>query len=494
MRLEDLLKDLNYKKIYGSTDIWIKNLSINSKNVLPNSLFIAIEGFKRDGHNFTGEAIKNGAVAMLVQKKIEIPPDITQIVVSSTREALPILCRNFYQDPSKSFKLIGVTGTNGKTTTCYLINSILNSAGLATSIITTVESFLDGEKFFFDRTTPESIDLNKFFKRSRHKNVNAACIEVSSHSIDLHRVDYLKFDYFIFTNLSQDHLDYHRNMADYFNVKKRLFSGGYRDIYGGKKAVINIDDSYGKRIYKATDLKKISYSLESDGANIWAGNIRNSISGIEMDINTSDGKKFKISSPLCGYFNIYNILAAVGVCMDMDINISFIQKGIKSVYGVKGRFERINTDKKLTVIVDYAHTPDSLKNVLKTIREMLKSGGKLISVFGCGGDRDKGKRKIMGRISGELADFTVITSDNPRTEEPDSIISMIEEGLIKSAKKKYIKEVDRKKAIFKALKMAKGSDVVLVAGKGHEDYQEFNGYRIPFCDKEVVREWAGQEK
>jgi len=493
MRLQDLLKDIKYKKIYGSTDMDIKNISINSKNVLGNSLFVAIEGFKHDGHNFTGEAVSSGAVAVMVQRKLENLSHITQVIVNNTRKVLPVLCRNFYRDPSKSFKLIGVTGTNGKTTICYLIDSILNSAEMKTSLITTVESFLDGEKTFFDRTTPESLDLNDFFKRSRQKKVNAVCMEVSSHSIDLHRVDYLKFNYFVFTNLSHDHLDYHKDMVSYFNVKKKLFLKEYRYVYGGEKAVINIDNSYGKRIFKSTDLKKISYSLKSDRASVWASDIKNSISGIEMDVNTSDGKKLNISSPLCGYFNIYNILAAVGVCIDMGIKNSSIQKGIKSLYGVGGRFEKIDFDKKSTVIVDYAHTPDGLENVLVTIKQILKPGGRIISVFGCGGDRDKGKRKIMGHISGRQADFTVITSDNPRTERPDSIISMIEEGLIESGSKEYIKETDRKKAIFKALEMARKNDVVLIAGKGHENYQEFKDYRIPFCDREVVKEWAAQK-
>jgi UDP-N-acetylmuramoyl-L-alanyl-D-glutamate--2,6-diaminopimelate ligase len=489
MKLQNLLKEIGYKEIYGSASIDIKNLSVNSKSVLRDSLFIAIRGFRYDGRNFIEEAVSNGAAALIVQKKVNTPSSITQIVVDNTRKVLPILCRNFYGNPSKSFKLIGVTGTNGKTTTCYLIDSILKRAGMKTSLITTVESFLDGEKIFFDRTTPESTDLNDFFKKSKQKKVDAACMEVSSHSIDLHRVDYLKFEYLVFTNLSQDHLDYHKDMTSYFNVKKRLFLKEYRNIYGGKKAVVNIDNSYGEEIFKSTDLKRISYSLKPDSASIWASDIKNSISGIEMNINTSDGIKLDISSPLCGYFNIYNILAAVSVCIDMGIGGSSIQEGIRFMHGAGGRFEKIDSDRKLTVIVDYAHTPDGLENVLATIKQILRPGGKIISVFGCGGDRDKEKRKIMGRISGQQADFTIITSDNPRTEEPDSIIRMIEKGLIESDNKKYIKETDRKKAIFKALEMAQENDVVLIAGKGHENYQEFKDYRIPFSDQDLVKEW-----
>jgi len=492
MNLDVLLKDVDYKKADGSTSIDIKSLSTNSKEVKDGSLFIAIEGFKYKGHSFAKEAFSNGSIAIVTQKDIEVPPHKTLVLVEDTRKALPVLCRNFYQDPSKYLKLIGITGTNGKTTTCYLIDSILRNAGLKTSLITTVESFMDKKRVFFTCTTPDSLDLNNFFLESRQSKVDTVCMEVSSHSIDLHRVDYLDFDYFVFTNLSQDHLDYHKNMSGYFKVKNRLFLKEYRKIYGGKKAVINIDDSYGKKIFATTDLKKLSYSLESQQADLWASNIKKSVSGISMDINISGGKKIKISSPLCGSFNLYNIMAAVGVCLDMGIDTSSIKDGVGSMTRVEGRFEKIDTGRGFIAVVDYAHTPDGLENVLRTIKEVIKPGGKLISVFGCGGDRDKGKREIMGSTSGKMADFTVITSDNPRTEAPESIINMIETGLIKSGSKEYISEPDRKKAIFKALDMAEKGDVVLVAGKGHEKYQEFGDHVKRFSDKKVIKEWADQ--
>ncbi len=492
MKLDVLLKDVDYKKADGNTGIDIKSLSTNSKEVQDGSLFIAIEGFRYKGHSFAKEAFSNGSIAVIAQKNIEIPPHKTLVLVEDTRKALPILCRNFYQDPSKHLKLIGITGTNGKTTTCYLIDSILKNAGLKTSLITTVESFMDKKRVFFTCTTPDSLDLNGFFLESRQNKVDAVCMEVSSHSIDLHRVDYLDFDYFIFTNLSQDHLDYHKNMAGYFKVKNRLFLKKYRKIYGGRKALINIDDSYGKKIFETTDLKRISYSLESRHADLWASNIKKSISGISMDINMSGGKKIKISSPLCGSFNLYNIMVAVGVCLDMGIETSIIKDGISSMTGVEGRFEKIDTGRGFTAVVDYAHTPDGLENVLRTIKEIIKPGKRLISVFGCGGDRDKGKREIMGSTSGKMADFTVITSDNPRTEIPESIINMVEMGLVKSGSKEYIRESDRKKAIFKALDMAEKGDVVLIAGKGHEKYQEFGDHVKRFSDKKVIKEWVDQ--
>jgi len=492
MKLKELLKGIRVKKITGSTGLNIKGITINSKEEKPNTVFVSIAGLEKDGHDFAEEAVKNGSAAVFVQKILDLPDCIPQIVVDNCREILPILCRNFYRNPSRYFKLVGVTGTNGKTTTCFLINSILKSAGLKTSIITTVQSAIEDKLITFDRTTPESTDLNRFFDKSRNENIDSVCMEVSSHSIDLHRVDYLKFDYFVFTNLSQDHLDYHKNMERYFNAKKKLFLKENRDIYGGKCAVINIDDSYGMNIKKYTDLNVISFSLKDRKADIIASNIKNSLSGIEMYINYYKDQQVKIYSPLCGYFNIYNILAAIGVCIGMGIEIGYIKDGIKKMSGVKGRFEKIDLDKNIRVIVDYAHTPDGLENALKTARTILKTGSKLISVFGCGGDRDRLKRKIMGKISSEIADFTIITSDNPRTEDPQTIINMIEEGFTGKQSKKYIKEIDREKAIVTALGMAEENDIILIAGKGHEDYQDFKDCRIHFSDQEVVRQWGNK--
>jgi len=494
MKLKHLLKNVSHKKIYGNEEIEFKNISVDSRNIKSGDLFIAIRGFKSDGHDFAEKAVSSGASSLIVQKKINVPSSVTQVIVDDTRKVLPVLCRNFYGDPTASFKLIGITGTNGKTTTCYMINSILKSAGKKTSILTTVESFINGKRVNFDRTTPESIDLNDFFNKSRDKKIDCACMEVSSHSIDLHRVDYLKFDYLVFTNLSQDHLDYHKNMESYFYTKKQLFLKNKRTVYHGSKAIINIDDSYGRDIYENTDLDKISYSLKPGSADIWPTNITNSVSGIKMTLNTSSGMSFDVSSPLCGYFNVYNILAAAGVCIDMGVDESHIRKGISSMKGVKGRFEKVYCNGKFTVIIDYAHTPDGLKNVLETAAEILPSGGKVINVFGCGGDRDKGKRKLMGQISGRYSDYTIITSDNPRSEDPDSIIDMIEKGIKNSGKGKYSCEADRRKAIFKALDIAGENDIVIIAGKGHENYQEFKNNKIPFCDWEVVNEWAGKKR
>jgi len=493
MKLTNVLKDIGYTSIIGPQEVEISGISINSKKIKTGDLFISIAGFKKDGHDFAAEAIKNGAAAIMVQKVIKLPKKITQVLVKDCRKEFPKTCRNFYNNPTGSLILIGVTGTNGKTTTVYLTDSILRSAGLKTSLITTVQSFIGHDLLTFDRTTPESLDLNEFFSKSIQENIKAAAMEVSSHSIDLHRIDYLDYDYFIFTNLTQDHLDYHENMENYFSVKKKLFLKENRKIYGGRGAVINIDDTYGANLVKATDLKLLTYAIKDKSATLLASDINNSINGIDMYLNyqpRSGAKfKFKIYSKLCGFFNVYNILASAGTGLIMNLDIKDIQDGIKRMAEIPGRFEKITMQNKRNVIVDYAHTPDGLENVLKTARSLLEPGGKLISVFGCGGDRDKVKRKIMGEISALYADFTIVTSDNPRTEEPEIIMDMIEEGFGQTDTKKYIKITDRKEAIFRSLDIAGEKDIVIIAGKGHEDYQEFADFRIHFSDQEVIRQW-----
>jgi len=495
MRLKDILEGVACKKVYGDTDIRIKDISINSNNIMKGGLFAAVKGFRSDGHDFVDEAVKNGAIAVITNKKMNISPEAVQIIVEETREILPIISKNFFGDPSKSLKIIGITGTNGKTTTCYIIDSILKSAGLKTSMITTYRSYIDRKEVKLDRTTPESIDLQRFFAESVKSEVQFVSMEVSSHSVDLHRVDHIDFDYLIFTNLTQDHLDYHVTIENYFEVKSRLFDTGNRGLFGRGRAIINIDDSFGRRLFDMTGMEKTSYSIKDPAADIKASDIISSISGLEMMIKGNKNGNIGIRTSLCGIFNIYNILAASTVCFEADIDAASIAAGIEKMKGFGGRFEKIENSSGPTVIVDYAHTPDGLKNVLNTARDVLAGSGKLISVFGCGGDRDRNKRKIMGNISAKLADYTIITSDNPRSEEPDSIISMIEEGFRGKGPDKYCRIIDRKEAIFMAIDIARPCDLVLIAGKGHEDYQEFeNGRRIAFCDLDIVREYNKKKK
>jgi len=501
MRLTELVKNVNFLGITAAgniDEIDISGISINSKKVKKGYLFVAIPGFKKDGHAYAAEAVINGAKAVMVQKTLELPTSIQQILVKDCRKEMAVICRNFYRNPTSDIMLTGITGTNGKTTSVFLTDSVFRIAGLKTAYITTIKAEISGIPLSFDRTTPDSLDLNEFFANSLSRGIQAASMEVSSHSIDLHRVDWIEFDYFLFTNLTQDHLDYHENMENYFTVKNRIFSKDERYLFGGKAASINIDDNYGKKIAAATDLKVLTFGINNGNAILTAGRISSSINGIEMEVALSDkrflnagyDKKFLIKSPLCGYFNVYNILGVIGIGILADIEQKCIQEGINSMAGVPGRFEKIRAGKKINAIVDYAHTPDGLENVLRTARSLLPESARLISVFGCGGDRDRKKRKIMGDISASIADFTIITSDNPRTEDPESIIRMIEEGFMISGNTSYLKITDRKKAISKALDMASENDIVLIAGKGHEDYQEFADTKIHFSDQEAIADWS----
>jgi len=494
MKLSQLLKNLKPLEITGNISKEIHDISYNSGNTKEGGLFVAIEGFKKDGHDFILEAIKNGATAIVAQKKVKSDSNFTQIIVSDSRKALARISSNFYSNPSASLTLTGITGTNGKTTTTFLIDSVLKFAGEKTSIITTIESFILNKKIPFDRTTPGSLELNKFSSDSVKSGAEFLTIEVSSHAIDLHRIDFLDFDFFVFTNLTQDHLDYHKNMQNYFNTKKRLFVKEFRNLYSGKGAVINADDIYGRKLIGITDLQTLSYSVLSKDADINAENISSNTNGIEMDVLVKNKGKIKIKSGLCGYFNVYNILASIGACIFLNIDLDIIQKGIGILPGVNGRFEKIKEIKDFTVIVDYAHTPDGLENILETASSILTAGSRIITVFGCGGDRDKTKRYIMGTIAGKFSDFLIITSDNPRTEVPLSIIGMIEDGVKVSGNNNYLKISDRTNAIEEALNSAVKNDIVIIAGKGHEDYQEFDGYRIYFSDQKIVKDWALKRK
>ncbi|MGM0365768.1 MAG: UDP-N-acetylmuramoyl-L-alanyl-D-glutamate--2,6-diaminopimelate ligase [Actinomycetota bacterium] len=485
MKLKHLLKGLEYRVLDGNLELDITDISINSKQVTRDNLFIAIQGFKTDGHRFAAEAVEREAAAVVLQKEVALPAQVTRILVEDTRKSLAVISGNFFRHPSKDLNIIGVTGTNGKTTTCFLIDSILREAGIPASLVTTVKSYMGDKKVNFDRTTPDSLQLNRFFRQSLDLGISTVCMEVSSHSVDLGRVDYLDFEGFVFTNLSQDHLDYHRDMESYFGAKRRLFVKENRKIYGGSFAVVNTDDAYGRIILNSTDLKTTCYSIENRQADLWAENIRNSIEGIEFELHLGSGKTMALKSALCGRFNVYNILGAAGTALNLGIADSYIGKGIRSLKGVPGRFEKI-TDERFSVIVDYAHTPDGLENVLNTAKDLLPDGGKLITVFGCGGDRDVQKRDMMGKISSKYSSFSIITSDNPRSEEPMAIIDMIAGGF--KDESEYIKIVDRRKAISRALSMAGRKDIILIAGKGHEDYQEFKDYRIHFSDQEIVRD------
>ncbi len=493
MKLRDVLKNIEYKVHGEFKDIEVSDIFIHSKNVKKDSIFVAIKGFKEDGHRYINDATSRGASVLVLQDKQKLEKDVIQIIVQDTRKTLPAISKNFFEDPTREMKISGVTGTNGKTTTVFLIDSIFRANGLKTSMITTVDSCMESRKVAFNRTTPESVDLNRFFFESRNANVEYASMELSSHAIDLRRVDHIHFNCFVFTNLTQDHLDYHMDMENYFEVKRRLFIKKYRDIFQSGNAVINEDDDYGRIIIKDTDLKTITFSILSENADVYACDIVNEISGIEMNVKVKGFPTFKVRSNLCGFFNVYNILASIGAAIVAGINPEVISKGIKDMIGINGRFEKIENESDFTVIVDYAHTPDGLENVLKTARSLLRQDSKLLVLFGCGGDRDKSKREEMGKIAAQYADHITLTSDNPRTEDPVLIIDMIEKGLLGFQDQIYDKIIDRKEAINMALEKASANDIVLIAGKGHEDYQEFADHRIHFSDQEIVRQWFAKK-
>lgn len=476
MLLKDLLNDINILEVKGNVELDIRGVTYDSRKSLPGYLFICIDGFSTDGHQFAQQAVDNGAIALVVEKDITIIGEVTIIKVSNSREALAVVSAQWFGNPSKDLKLIGITGTKGKTTTTYMISSILEKAGHTVGLIGTVANCIGNEKIPARRTTPESYDLQEMFEKMRDKGADTIVMEVSSQGLKLHRVSSCDFDIGVFTNFSKDHIGgfEHPDMEDYFNSKKKLFSMS-------KMGIVNIDSPHGEKIIEGAPCQVFTYAIEKD-ADIRAQNIITNSDSVEFDcISPWFIRRFKVSVP--GLFSVYNALAAISVCGLQGVDPDFICEGLKVVQ-IPGRAEIVPTPgKPYTVMIDYAHTPDSLDNILSTVKDFVK--GRLISVFGCGGDRDRSKRPAMGEISGHIADFTIITSDNPRTEEPSKIISDIEEG-IKRTEGKYMVIEDRTEAIRHAMEMAEKDDVIVLSGKGHETYQIFRDKTIHYDEREIV--------
>jgi UDP-N-acetylmuramoyl-L-alanyl-D-glutamate--2,6-diaminopimelate ligase len=457
----------------------IKKVVYDSRKVEDSSLFVAIHGYTTDGHHYLNEAEKRGAVAAIVEKKnseISIP----QYTVKDSRKALASIATEFYRPEIDEMHVVGITGTNGKTTTSFLIRSVLNAARMYSGLIGTIHYDIGGELIQAWNTTPESVDLVQMMYEMYKHNQRGCVLEASSHGLALHRLDGIKFEIAIFTNLSQDHLDFHTDFEDYYQAKKLLFSklkpGGY--------SIINVDDPHGQRLLKEVDSNYIDFS-ESGKAAVTATHWESSLSGVTLLADTPKGK-INITSPLIGKFNIENILAAISAGIALDIDLLTIKHGIESVSRVQGRLEPVQISQDNTVIVDYCHTPDALEKALHVLAEM--TDNKLWVVFGCGGDRDKKKRPLMGRIATKIADRVIITSDNPRTESPDTIIKEILTGVNNNTQVEV--EVQRRDAIQRALANASAGDTILVAGKGHENYQEINGIKYPFDDRQVIKESA----
>jgi len=476
---------------FMNTDI--SGIAYDSRNVRNGCLFIAVKGEKFDGHDFIRDAIEKGAIMIVAERDVS-PVEIGYIRVKDGRKALACIANNFFERPSESVTLTGITGTNGKTTTTYVMKSILESWGKNVGLIGTIRYMIKDSIYPAFHTTPESLEFQGLLKEMVLSGCTHVISEVSSHALAQYRVDKAVFDTAVFTNLTRDHLDFHKTMEEYFRAKKRLF---IELLDEGGTAVVNLDDPYGKRLIaelRTMNNKRhvLTYGLEA-GADITAHGIQNSFRGLKFTISF-EGHSYDISSPLVGTPNVYNILSAVGAAISLDVLPEAIIEGVTKTGTVTGRFESVDAGQTFHCLVDYAHTEDALERLLYTVRDIVNqqsgaripgSSSRIITVFGCGGDRDRGKRPRMGEAATRLSDFAVITSDNPRSEEPMDIIKDIEVGTVS---KNYLIEPDRKKAIRKAVDMANDGDVVLVAGKGHEDYQEIKGVRYPFSDRDVLKE------
>jgi UDP-N-acetylmuramoyl-L-alanyl-D-glutamate--2,6-diaminopimelate ligase len=459
-------------RIVGDADVEIADLAYDSRKAGPGTLFFCVVGEKRDGHEFAAGVVEAGASALVVERELEVA--VPQVVVPSARAAMAPFAAAFQGDPTAELKVVGVTGTNGKTTTAYLVREILEAAGIQTGLMGTVKQVVGGEEEPVERTTPEGIDLQETFRRMVARGDEACAMEVSSHAMVLHRADAIHFDVAVFTNLTQDHLDFHADMEDYFAAKRLLFESepGVR--------IVNVDDPYGRRLAEEFDC--LTFSAEGAEADYRATDVEFDAGGASFTV----AGKAAVRTGMSGHFNVANALGAFAAAEALGVDAETAAAGLAGAARVPGRFEPIDEGQGFAVLVDYAHTPDSMENVLRAARRL--TPGRLIAVFGAGGDRDKAKRPLMGRAGGELSDLAVVTSDNPRSEDPAAIVAEVAAGA-REGEAELLVEVDRHAAIALALGRAEPGDTVVIAGKGHEQGQEFEGGRkVPFDDREVARE------
>ncbi len=456
----------------GAVDV--TSLAYDSRSVRPGALFLCVSGFERDGHDFAAPAVAAGAVALVVERPLGL--GVPELVVPSVRAAIAPLAARFYGDPSSRLRVIGVTGTNGKTTTAFLVRALLEAAGERCALLGTVKAVIGGREHAVARTTPEAVDLQAAFAAMAAAGDAACAMEVSSHALELHRADAIHFAAAIFTNLTQDHLDFHPSMDAYFAAKRRLFE------LGPEIAVLNLDDPYGRRL--AAELPDaVTFAVQGE-ADYTAREASFTLSDARFVLGSPEGE-IALRSPLPGAFNVANVLGAVAAVHRLGVPLEVVAAALPGIEPVPGRFQPVDEGQPFAVLVDYAHTPDSLENVLRAARSL--SAGRLICIFGCGGDRDRGKRPQMGRIAAELADAVVVTSDNPRSEDPEAIVAEVRAGAAGAAEVEAV--VDRRAAIARGVERAGPGDVVVIAGKGHEQGQEFAGGRkLPFDDVDVARE------
>ena len=482
MELNKLLNGVSYRVLQGNPNIEVKKIEYDSRKVTAGDVFVCITGFQRDGHTFAAKAVKSGAIALICEYVPEgIDKEVTIFQVENSREALAFMAVQYFNQPSKKMHVIGVTGTNGKTTTTYLMKSVLDHMEKKVGVVGTIENRIGNRVLHTERTTPESKELQELLDTMVKEDVSHVVMEVSSHSLDLHRVDGIEYEIGIFTNLTQDHLDYHKTMENYKEAKSKLFERA-------QKSVINLDDAAGSFMRERAKGQVLTFAVEND-ADLRARNIEISAEGTEFSL-TWEEKEYHVHLSTPGRFSVYNALGAIGACLLLGISMTDILVGLKENQGVAGRFQAVRSKKGYQGVVDYAHTPDGLDNILKTAREFAK--GRIITIFGCGGDRDKTKRPIMGEIAGNGSDYCIITSDNPRTEDPLTILNEVEAGM-KKTQCPYEKIADRRAAILQGTKIAKTGDVIIIAGKGHENYQIFKDCTIHFDDMEEIRKAFGED-
>ena len=471
MTLKELVKNIDCK-ISGNSEIKIKGIAYDSRKVQEGYLFVAIKGFETDGHKYIESAIENGAVAVLGEE--DITPQCTYVQTIDSRKALALCAAEFYDHPEKKLKIIGLTGTNGKTTTTYLIRQILMLKGLRCDLIGTNQTIIGNEVIESSRTTPESLDLFALFAQMAECGGEYVVMEVSSHSLELDRVYGVTFETAVLTNVTQDHLDFHKTMDNYANAKAKLFAMS-------KSAAINLDSDYADVCLEKSGGKALTYSIDRESL-VWAKNIRMSERGVIFNISPN-GEDIEMRLGIPGRFSVYNALAAICACINLGLDIKDIDKGLVLAKSVKGRIEVVHTNTPYTVIIDYAHTPDGMENIICAVRAFAKA--RVITVFGCGGNRDASKRPKMGSIAEELSDIAVVTSDNPRCEDPDAIIADILKGMKKD---NHVVITNRRDAIKRAMEIAQKDDIIILAGKGHETYQEIDHVKHDFDERVVVRE------
>ena len=478
MKLKQLLKNINYKVKAGNLNKKIAEMKYDSREIKKNNLFIAISGFETDGHQYISQAIDNGAVAVIIEKELPVyKKDITYIKVENSRKSMAELGRIFFNDPLSDINLVGITGTNGKTTTAYLLYKIFKEHTGKAALFGTIKNIIGEEELDSVRTTPESLDLYRYFAKMRKKGIKYGVMEVSSHALDLYRVQGMDFAAAIFTNISAEHLDYHKNFENYREVKSRLFS----QLNNNQYAVINIDDPNAEFISRKSEGNNFNYSLDSKSADLYTTEFKLYQKGMEYKTGGRINSFFELN--LGGIFNIYNSLAAILTANLLGFEKQIIKKSLTEINSVPGRFEIINAGQDFQIVVDYAHTPDGMKNVLKTAAAMEKN--KLIILFGCGGDRDRSKRPAMAKLAEEYADYTFVSNDNPRTEDSEVIFTEIKNGFSENFNN-YEIIPDRRTAINKAIMLAEKDDLVMILGRGHEKYQVLKDKKIELDDRKIA--------